>query len=179
MSLESWKKEFYPTPANSRAAKRDPVAHSLRKWIGLRAKNLSAHGVFITPHGGIADVEESLPIDAESCALCVKYKDADDYGENACVGCPLFQVRRTRCDGRSRWEEAAPYTKWLMDGDPELMIRWLIKALEREQEKRSRPRIAKKPARAHTRRANNKKNQENTNASHSRPANNPPPRSRM
>jgi hypothetical protein len=35
MSLESWKAEFYPIPADE-VKKKDALAHSLRKWEGLR-----------------------------------------------------------------------------------------------------------------------------------------------
>ena len=42
MSIESWKAEFYPTPADE-ASKDQAIAHSLRKWEGLRKENLDRH----------------------------------------------------------------------------------------------------------------------------------------
>lgn len=39
MSLETWKEEFYPIPADE-VPESQALAHSLRKWEGLRKENL-------------------------------------------------------------------------------------------------------------------------------------------
>ena len=45
MSLLTWMKEFYPTPADSLQAQKAPAAHSLKKWQGLTRDNLRKHKV--------------------------------------------------------------------------------------------------------------------------------------
>jgi len=81
MSLASWKKEFYKTPAYE-VSKRFALKHSLRKWQGLLAKNRRKHRVGFN---GIEVYDENdyLTIDSSSCALC------NHYMENECNGCPL------------------------------------------------------------------------------------------
>ncbi len=74
MSISTWKKEFYPTPA-SRCSKKNALAHSLRKWEGLLKKNLRKHGVTWDDAWGL------LNKSGDSCALCMRHR--------ACVGCPI------------------------------------------------------------------------------------------
>lgn len=132
MSLETWKDEFYPVPADKVEAK-DAVAHSLRKWIGLRKENLERHGV-VRRGFMIHDKNYTgklLPIDDQTCALCVHY-EGDDC---KCTACPLQQVRKKRCDRKLLTEYRAPYLAFIHCGDPEPMIQCLEAAAAHEAAK--------------------------------------------
>ena len=84
MSLTSWKKEFYKTPAN-KVSKRFALEHSLRKWIGLLPKNRKKHSVRLASGCLYEKNGYILDIDCDSCALCSHYfNHLDDCGD-----CPL------------------------------------------------------------------------------------------
>ena len=89
MSLESWKKEFYRTPA-SKVSRRHALKHSLKKWVGLLSKNRRKHRVQLY-EAQLSDNDcNTLDIDSDSCALCHHYIDKD------CEGCPIsFGLRCT------------------------------------------------------------------------------------
>jgi hypothetical protein len=144
MSMETWEAEFYPIDARDCGAK-DAVAHSLRKWRGLRADALQRHGMTVvaTPMScpRITDGRNELSIDADSCALCVEYfhdgEAYDDFG--ACGSCPLYLVAGHPCtdtphEGPSAYGAFAGSRR-----DPEPMIALLerAEAYEREQAKLS------------------------------------------
>ena len=140
MSLQSWKEEFYPMPA-SEVTPADALDHSLRKWEGLRLKNLQQHALqqdkryLWDPVG-----EESLKIDATTCALCKLYIDElyvdGETREAACERCPLAIVRgNVPCDQETEEETEAspgpdysPYMRFDEARDPEPMIMWLKRA---------------------------------------------------
>jgi len=127
MSIKTWKKEFYPVPA-SRVSKKNALAHSLRKWEGLKKSNLKKHGVkydklfFV----GIKDDLERLLIDATTCALCHHYLD------NRCVDCPLYAVIGKSCDDNGWREGGSPYTDFVDFGKASPMLRLLKKAQKNE-----------------------------------------------
>ncbi len=128
MSLQTWKDEFYPVKPSKKMSKKVAIEHSLRKWNGLLPKNLKKHGLekagrFIQEkQDSVAD----MMIDAESCALCVKYLDTDCLeSENECVRCPLFNSLGEQCDG-----DGSPYFMWLRKDEPKPMIKALKKLLE-------------------------------------------------
>jgi hypothetical protein len=81
MSLDSWKKEFYKTPAYE-VSKRFALKHSLRKWRGLLYRNRKKHNVKFSGLE-IYDDDDGLTIDDESCALCQHYLHKE------CKKCPL------------------------------------------------------------------------------------------
>lgn len=127
MSLESWKAEYYPIPADQ-TTREEAVAHSLKKWEGLRVIARAAHGVSIAKHSSyLYDEDENniLGIDADSCALCFHA-----FGEG-CERCPLFLARGgVPCDGTREGEADSPWHTWCESKDPEPMIHWLRKAQE-------------------------------------------------
>lgn len=99
MSLATWKKEFYPTPA-SRCSKKNAIAHSLRKWQGLTKRNLKKHGLYkISDSRFIRErffASESMEICGESCSLCAAFYDP--YGHSiACEPCPIYQQTGSKC----------------------------------------------------------------------------------
>ena len=122
MSLETWKEEFYFVDA-SEVPVEQAIQHSLRKWIGLRQENLDKHGVSIEGKR-IYGEDGRLFISESSCALCRYY--LEDYSN--CRHCPLYTVLGRSCDsGRS-----APYQQFVLDGDPEPMIRALSDIYEHD-----------------------------------------------
>jgi len=93
MSLESWRKEYYPIDADKIKSRDDVVLieASLLKWIGLQKGNLAEHGLemdefernrFYTPIVRFDINNESMD-GVKQCALCTKYNRDD------CEGCPL------------------------------------------------------------------------------------------
>ena len=144
MSLETWKREFYPIDAKS-VPVADAVAHSLKKWEGLLPENLARHGVTFLPdfHRLMGGPEElsHFPIGADSCALCAHHWNRDDDG---CVSCPLCIVRDfVPCD-RQRWDEGgdgdcyhSPWSQFANadEPDPKPMIMWLQRTLDSQSDK--------------------------------------------
>ena len=137
MSLKSWKKEFYPKSAKSlRGGDLVRVRHSLQKWRGLTKDNLKRHDVECVggdvteydkepdPHYG-RFIKADLPIDSESCALCVKYFDKEAASGERCYKCPLVEVRGKPCD---RPFLNSPFTVWQERSNPQPMIELLEKA---------------------------------------------------
>src|SRR3990167_2262375 len=95
MSLATWKRVYYPVPASKAASSdREAVAHSLRKWRGLRKAALQRHKV--TRFGAVViDASAgSLTINDRTCALCQRYVVRQGY----CSGCPLERVLGHPCD---------------------------------------------------------------------------------
>jgi len=129
MSVEAWKAEFYPIEAAD-TDEEAAVAHSLRKWEGVRADALERHRL-ISRNGGLEGIEGESPFDfgANTCALCEWYQ-ADD-----CEACPLYRVRGdVSCDSYTYAEHDArtrpPYQAFTLDNNPEPMILWLKLAKE-------------------------------------------------
>jgi hypothetical protein len=127
MSIETWKKEFYPISADSTQIKTDlqAINHSIKKWEGLRSENLERHGLK-TSYESIMDSSSSeasdFRIDGNSCALCTKHY-------RKCRECPLHISRDSNdCDTGAEDEDMSPYLDFTDNKDPEPMIFWLIKA---------------------------------------------------
>jgi len=133
MSLETWKKEFYPKNAKSmgKATSKAATDHSIQKWIGLRKKNLVKHGLVTTTLWGwrcvgeIADPlgydSSTFGVDSGTCALCVRFTHKEE-----CERCPLAKCRGgVSCDLSMPREVRSPYNAWRQGADPEPMIRWL------------------------------------------------------
>lgn len=119
MSLKTWREEFYPVEAAD-VSRRSALAHSLRKWEGMRPAALEKHGVERLGADLVHGASE-FTVDSASCALCVHHLYDDD-----CTTCPLFKVRGgVRCDQSASGEEMPPYAAFIVRGDPEPMIRLL------------------------------------------------------
>lgn len=134
MSLESWKAEFYPVEADH-VPKEEAIAHSLRKWEGLRPANLRKHGVVkIYNYGGLLDEQYptavGFSVDSDSCALCVLYADTNCN----CGSCPVACSRgNTPCDECIEDEKCSPYESFRRESNPEPMIQALEGAQRWEQ----------------------------------------------
>ena len=127
MSIESWKAEFYPTPADE-ASKDQAIAHSLRKWEGLRKENLDRHELSQVRGRIVSRSGSKLWVDGDSCALCHHYLvdgDGDAY-DVSCDNCPLSIARGGfPCDHSLPDESNAPWQEFEGEGNPEPMIFWL------------------------------------------------------
>lgn len=80
MSLASWKREFYRTPAD-KISKRYALRHSFKKWTGLLVKNRKKHQVVLHDATLSDNNRNKLEIDGNSCALCLVH--------HYCLVCPL------------------------------------------------------------------------------------------
>jgi len=148
MSMKSWKEEFYPTESSEEAnaaSNEAAIKHSLQKWRGLRVENLEKHDLVIvcgpTTIPSIEDAVapfERFKVNGNSCSLC------NMSGWMAkCRECPLSKVRAGHpCDEKCSLDENPtfptnsvrdPWRVWTYDTNPEPMIYWLEKALEKEQ----------------------------------------------
>ena len=130
MSLETWEKEFYPSPASS-VARESTLAcldHSIQKWRGLSPANLKRHGLFaedgfVEPIGRVGD--DVFSVTCVTCSLCRKF-----LGPNGqdCGGCPLFKARgMIRCDRMMSEELDSPYNLFAGVADNKPMLKWLKK----------------------------------------------------
>jgi len=131
VSLETWKAEFYPIRA-SRTDEASAVAHSLRKWEGLRASALEEHQVELASYGvrstDPADTHNPIPIDYSSCSLCYHF-----YLNDGCDTCPLAE---TLGNGTPGYGCKVPFEQYRASFDPEPMIAALKRTLERQGEGR-------------------------------------------
>ena len=143
MSLDSWKKEFYPVEASEIAfngSVSDCIKHSLVKWYGLRKENLEKHGVkYTSDEFALSDksapvysiATQTLEIDSASCALCQKY-------DTNCILCVLAESNGGACDEAANGREAV-YNAFVDandpdNPDPEPMIAALEKCLAEYKE---------------------------------------------
>lgn len=128
MSLKTWKKEFYPTPA-SRCSKRNALSHSLLKWLGLDPEVLKRHGLKKYSAAPVIvecdNIATKFFIDDRTCALCLHFLNTFIK----CKNCPIRLMRGQPCDIGFK----APYVMWLLTGDPNPMIRLLRRAIKRQE----------------------------------------------
>lgn len=128
MSIETWKKEFYPVSATSRMSKKAAIEHSIKKWEGLLPENLKKHEVVINQYGDIHDDEINFEICDGSCALCQK------YWAEYCAKCPLYKKLGFEC-GKGEIEDGDGWTYYMDEGSPELMLKNLRSLLVDEESK--------------------------------------------
>lgn len=135
MSLSSWKKEFYSTPAN-KVSKRFALKHSLKKWLGLKPANRKKHNVSFEDSDLVntSDVEEAVDganvkrfeFTDETCALCQHFRGSDDE----CKECPLTKAGISRCS-----DSYSPFGSFVNNDNIVPMINALKKALKKQEEK--------------------------------------------
>lgn len=117
MSLQSWKKEFYPREASDIDDTPDAIEHSITKWKGLLPENLSKHNLEIDD-GSIWDSKgQYMVISSGTCALCRLFIEITD-----CPECPLSKHLGYRCDDG----ETSPYMVFTLFNNPQPMIDALI-----------------------------------------------------
>lgn len=127
MSIETWKKEFYPVPA-SKCSKKGALAHSLRKWLGQRAAALRRHRVEVDDEGWGYKIKDDdslrFYISEDSCALCWRWLKTC-----GCRKCPLYKIHKRRCY-ESLAGRISPWNHWTIHSNPEPMIRLIRKAMK-------------------------------------------------
>lgn len=124
MSLATWKRHYYPKPADE-TDESEAVAHSLKKWRGLLPAVLEKHEL---KHVGCVVRDKAsnvFDVDADSCALCIHHFAGD------CRDCPLYAA----LGNNPCYESGQPYLTFKRTGDPEPMIAALKKAAELEAKK--------------------------------------------
>lgn len=133
MSIESWKNEFYPVPANQ-VVEADALKHSHTKWLGLLPSNLQRHGMEKhLDERHIGEIGQSsyyydptaFRVNDESCALCQHYYD------DACRDCPLYLVSGKTCDFYPVDGKLSPYDTWKETNNPVPMIRLIERAMRK------------------------------------------------
>lgn len=132
MSLATWRKEFYPVPAH-KISKTNAVAHSLKKWRGLRKSNLRKHSVRAVYGPDVFDPKtgKSFSFDTSTCALCHTYMTRKIAKKHPCSGCPIYKVTGRPCDAG----QSSPYAVARITHDPTDMIKVLrlAQAYEKKQ----------------------------------------------
>lgn len=120
MSSNSWKAEFYPTDAID-TRRDEAIQHTLRKWKGTQPENLAKHEMEKAKYAEIIGLteEDHFYFGSGSCALCVHYN---------CSDCPLQQHTNYTCS-----EPGSQYKRWVLENDPEPMIKALEEILAMEQ----------------------------------------------
>jgi hypothetical protein len=118
MSTETWKAEFSP-PLKKRATRLEMVDWCIRKWVGLRKKNLDKHSVPEPYALMISDGD--IWINTAEDPLCERYQK-----QYECPRCPVFMASKTNpCDDT---DHESAWWKWEHNDNPEPMIRALRKA---------------------------------------------------
>lgn len=153
MSMETWKKEFYPIDA-SKTSENGALAHSLRKWKGLTRASLKKHGLVkgsdylnyivfqkdqineytcgVDGVDGVDSDNYEFKVTDETCALCHHYR-IDDLD---CGKCPLLLANNNKpCDESMRYNRSSPYESFLEHDNPKPMIRLLEKAIKCKENK--------------------------------------------
>ena len=135
MSVESWKAEFYLVDAQDRSVRSVDAAldHSLRKWEGLRKKNLEKHelvqvgtSLFEALSDGTYNLDgPEFRGDSETCALCAHFSCSSGFSYSLKPACPLDAKRGAPCDVEREDERNSPYHAWRHSGHAGPMIRWL------------------------------------------------------
>lgn len=121
MSVCSWQRKFYKTPADKAAGSdREAVRHSILKWTGLLKRNLAKHDVSYSDRKVFIDDSYDIPfhINGRSCALCHRYSDAgpdeemnviqDCYNKKLEMYCPIVRATGKSCDFglKSAWNQS-------------------------------------------------------------------------
>lgn len=108
MSIETWKKEFYPVEAaeiaDTDATVVELIAHSLKKWEGVRPGNIKKHGLKRAGYDSFHDGEEYFELDGDSCSLCAAFYGKQDISDETdrcedsdCSVCPIFLANGKTC----------------------------------------------------------------------------------
>lgn len=134
MSIETWKEEFYPKPAEeATGSELEAARHSLRKWEGARPEALARHGLEAK---GLrleeTGLEMAFHFGADDCALC----QFNDNRSDDCHACILYRLRGCACYEVAHEGDGSPYTDMRETSNPGRMIALLeqaVAALEAEE----------------------------------------------
>lgn len=98
MSLETWKKEFYPKKPSKRMSTEDAILHSIQKWTGATKANTRKHSVEYENHT-VTNLDGGLVFNRDSCALCFKFDgyEAVTVDKHHCAKCPIYKMQGDDC----------------------------------------------------------------------------------
>lgn len=127
MSLETWKAEFYPIPAEY-VSTDDALHHNLALWIGIRQENLDKHDVIYHSHAVYdrAHINSPFPMDSATSALCKQHSDT-------CTTCPIYDVKFKASGCKQLSGCSAAYSIFLKEDTPEPMIDLLQQTINFQQ----------------------------------------------
>ena len=146
MSIQSWKKEFYPVDASKcRKSILKALKHTLLKYTGTLKKNLKKHDIEKGKGSGrLFDCRGmsygKLGFGEDTCALCNNPSDFPD-----CEKCVLYESGNG-CLSENDGDWKSPYHVFTIDNDPMPMIRIVKKLIVKEEKnaKNAKPKNAKK-----------------------------------
>lgn len=117
---KGWIAEYYPVMAPE-VKREDALAHSAKKWEGLRKVNLERYGLSTPP----------VTISSSTCALCFYWQTYED--RELCKGCPLPAELGRNCDYTAIvGEPISPFKAWRQYSDPEPMIDLIGRCLSKQ-----------------------------------------------
>jgi hypothetical protein len=123
MSIESWKAEFYPVPAEDCPQNdKDMLAHAKLKWSGLVPETLEKHRLSVFAYWLKDSEDERFHVGDTTCSLCFRYMEYDE-----CAGCPLCAVNGLPCD--RCFNNVSPWGKWCDEHNPNPMIDLIDQAI--------------------------------------------------
>lgn len=151
MSLETWKAEFYPTPAEVISDPVEAIEHSILKWTGLLDDNLRKHAVRKTWQAvqleDVSNYGKFFRVSSSTCALCSlflnsgfsdddndEHDDDNDEHDDDCPACPLVKAGYLSCLRCSSDASENAFEHWALTGDAEPMLEALETALARWKE---------------------------------------------
>jgi hypothetical protein len=128
MSIETWKKEFYPKNFTDIKPDVEPTKevilaaldHSIQKWVGTTPENLAKHNAYfhqlaVYSHADVVQYEPDdepepkakpkvnrFTFGATTCALCSLY-----FWNHDCEGCPLYDINQGCLDEGSDYNKLA------------------------------------------------------------------------
>lgn len=123
MSLLLWKEVFYPKEPTMEMTWAEACEHSIAKWNGLFSPILSKYHISKHQHFLFSDPYQ-FPIDATTCALCVKAHGAE------CELCPIVKMRGHSCDIQGDGDQVPEYLVWRHTHNPAPMLRLLKQTLK-------------------------------------------------
>lgn len=146
MTMETWKAEFYPVPADTPMTDIEALEFSIQKWKGYRKENLDRHGLEVDPYCNAdivqLDYNERLSgqlgrpayrkvayfsFNSDTCPLCHIFL----YANNNCSACVITKQLGMACHGF----KGSAYREFRYSGDPEPMIKLLETTLELVKQK--------------------------------------------
>ena len=121
MSLQEWKKRYYPVPAEEVAKTGDVDAmlqHALLKWSGLKPNILKKYKLGKGTKTLSDANDQYFVTGGDTCALCLYF--------NICSKkCPLYDC------------QLEGWFLWILDSNPTLMLQRIKKAIK-ERDKKAR-----------------------------------------
>ena len=125
MSIATWKKEFYPTPADQCTAA-NALDHGILKWSGTTKAAMKRHGLTKIDKFVVDNQGRGFPFAGPTCALCRHSSTAG----LACCDCVIEQTTGMSC--------FEAYVRWCQTGAPRPMLA-LLRKVKRALARKGKP----------------------------------------